>query len=151
MLQVTENPNLNEDEEMIQVKEYCLYHRLSRPDTDLMTGLKWLLGLEILVIIFALAVDFMLGRFGFSVSFYLLYLLTGFIVFFISLKKICIIAIEMYQHYASEEVRRRCSLMPSCSEYALLALTKYDAIKGLYKIIFRLVKKCNGIYKIDYP
>ena len=150
MFQDAKNPNLNEDE-MAQVRNYCLYHKLSRPDTDLIIGLKWILGFELLTIAVALVVDFMLCRFGFSISFYLLYSLASFTVFFISLKKMCIIVIEMYQHYASDEVRRRCSLMPSCSEYALLALSKYNVIKGLYKIIIRLANKCNGIYKIDYP
>ena len=150
MFQDTENPNLNE-EDMALVRNYCLYHKLSRPDTNLAIGLKWFLGLELLTVALTFGVNFLLGKFGFSISLYLLYSLASFIVFVVSLKKMSIIAIEMYQHYASDEVRRRCTLIPSCSEYALLALSKYNVVKGLCKIIIRLANKCNGIYKIDYP
>ena len=150
MKQAVESQILNEDE-MAQARAYCLYHSLSRPDTSLITGLKWLIGLELLTITFAWMTHYLLCRFELSVSFYLIYSLTSFLVFLVSLKKMCIIAIEMYQRYASEAIRRRCSLMPSCSEYALITLTKNNAFKGLYKIIIRLANKCNGIYKIDYP
>jgi len=145
-----ENPNLN-GKEFVQAMDYCLNHNLNRPDTDLKTGLKWFVGLESVIIGLALGVNFLLCKFGFSVSFYLLYLLISVIVLCFGLKKVCIIAIEIYQHYASEEVRRCCTLMPSCSEYALLALQKYNIFKALYKIYTRLTKECNGIYKIDYP
>jgi len=61
-------------------------------------------------------------------------------------------AIKMYQHYAPEEVRRRCLFMPTCSEYAILAIRKYGVIIGLCKSFYRLVYLCQGnIYKIHYP
>jgi putative component of membrane protein insertase Oxa1/YidC/SpoIIIJ protein YidD len=145
-----ENPDLN-GKESAQVRDYCLNHSLNRPDTDFKTGLKWFVGLELLTITFTFGVEFLFGEFGFSVSFYPLYSLISVIVFCFALKKVCIVTIEIYQHYASEEVRRRCTLMPSCSEYALLALHKYNVIKALCKIIIRLGNRCNGIYKIDYP
>ncbi|NDV45465.1 membrane protein insertion efficiency factor YidD [Paludibacter sp. 221] len=70
----------------------------------------------------------------------------------IFLKRILILIIELYQHYAPEEMRRKCLLMPTCSEYALLALQKHGVIKGLYKTYIRLTKKCKGeTYYIDYP
>ena len=145
-----ENSNLN-GIQFAQARDYCLNHSLNRPDTDLKTGLKWFVVLELLIVGAAFVVDFLFGKFGFSISFYLLYYWASIIVLCFGLKKICIVAIEIYQHYASEEVRRRCTLMPSCSEYALLALHKYNVIKALHKIIIRLGNKCNGIYKIDYP
>jgi len=145
-----ENSNMNEDE-FIQARDYCLHHSLSRPAANLKTGLIWLVGLELLVTAFAFGISFLLRIFELSISFYYLYLLSSIIVYCICLKKICILIIEIYQHYASDEVRRRCSLMPSCSEYALLALQKYNVFKALYKTFIRLNSKCNGIYKIDYP
>lgn len=61
-------------------------------------------------------------------------------------------AIKLYQHYAPEEMRRRCLFMPTCSEYAILAVHKYGLIIGLCKSYYRLVYRCRGnIYQIDYP
>jgi putative component of membrane protein insertase Oxa1/YidC/SpoIIIJ protein YidD len=80
-----------------------------------------------------------------------LYSLISIVVFLIFSKKIFITLIQLYQHYASESTRRQCTLMPSCSEYALLALSKYNTFKALYKIYIRLTRKCKGNYQIDYP
>jgi putative component of membrane protein insertase Oxa1/YidC/SpoIIIJ protein YidD len=42
--------------------------------------------------------------------------------------------------------------MPTCSEYAILALRKYGVIVGLYRIYIRLAKTCRGnVYRTDYP
>lgn len=80
--------------------------------------------------------------------FFLIYLLTG----LICAKAALIGTIRLYQHYAPEEIRRRCLFKPTCSEYAILALQKYGIIIGLFKTYVRLFKKCRGnIYRIDYP
>jgi putative component of membrane protein insertase Oxa1/YidC/SpoIIIJ protein YidD len=61
-------------------------------------------------------------------------------------------AIKLYQHYAPEEIRRRCLFMPTCSEYAIMAIRKYGSIIGLCKSYYRLVYLCSGsIYRIHYP
>jgi putative component of membrane protein insertase Oxa1/YidC/SpoIIIJ protein YidD len=61
-------------------------------------------------------------------------------------------AIKLYQHYAPEEVRRRCLFMPTCSEYAIMAVQKYGGIIGLCKSYFRLFYRCKGnMYQIEYP
>ena len=68
------------------------------------------------------------------------------------LKSAMIGMIRLYQHYAPEEIRRRCLFKPTCSEYAILAIKKYGVIIGLFKAYIRLFKKCRGtIYRIDYP
>ena len=60
--------------------------------------------------------------------------------------------IECYQHYAKKEIRRRCLCVPSCSEYAILCLKKYELIKAVLKIRKRLFVTCKGDdYKIDLP
>ncbi|MDR2558372.1 MAG: membrane protein insertion efficiency factor YidD [Oscillospiraceae bacterium] len=60
--------------------------------------------------------------------------------------------IKLYQHYAPDEMRRRCLFMPTCSEYTILAVKKYGSIVGLCKSYYRLVFLCRGnIYKIHYP
>ena len=61
-------------------------------------------------------------------------------------------AVECYQHYASEDRRRRCLCIPSCSEYAILCFKKYFFIKAILKIRKRLFKTCRGDeYKRDDP
>lgn len=60
--------------------------------------------------------------------------------------------VECYQHYASEETRRKCKCVPSCSEYAILCLKKYELIYSLVKIRKRLFVTCKGFdYIIDNP
>ena len=60
--------------------------------------------------------------------------------------------IKLYQHYAPDEIRRRCIFMPTCSEYTIMAVQKYGSFIGLCKSLYRLVYRCRGnIYMIDYP
>lgn len=74
------------------------------------------------------------------------------LVFVLFLRKILIGIVKLYQHYASEDVRRRCLFKPTCSEYTILVLQKHGVILGLYKAYIRIFKKCRGnIYRIDYP
>lgn len=65
---------------------------------------------------------------------------------------LCIKIVECYQHYAPETVRRKCKCVPSCSEYAILCLKKYELVHGLLKIRKRLFVTCKGFdYIIDNP
>ena len=60
--------------------------------------------------------------------------------------------IKLYQHYAPENVRRRCILMPSCSEFAIIAIRKYGLIFGSFLTLYRLNHRCKGtIHRIEYP
>ncbi len=71
---------------------------------------------------------------------------------FFCFKYILIGVIRLYQYYAPDEMRRRCLYMPTCSEYAVLALQKYGIVIGIYKSYYRLVHQCRGsTYQIDYP
>ena len=68
--------------------------------------------------------------------------------------RFCLIqAVKCYQHYASEETRKRCMCIPSCSEYAIICLKKvFPLTVALIKIRIRLYKTCKGgEYKLDYP
>lgn len=156
------------EEEQAIAESYVLDRVLHRPDTDVKKALRYV-GLFILtssaVALLSYAVLSKLGFFGYLPSFIVefkknhgnlfifLYFLTIFILNgIVNLKKAVIGSIKMYQHYAPENVRRRCLFKPTCSEYAILAVQKYGVIKGLYKAYIRLFKKCVGtIYGIDYP
>ncbi|MDR3301694.1 MAG: membrane protein insertion efficiency factor YidD [Spirochaetaceae bacterium] len=87
-----------------------------------------------------------------SLSIVMLYAIVSFTASLFCFKYAVIGAIKLYQHYAPEEIRRRCLFMPTCSEYAIMAVQKYGGIIGLCKSYFRLFYRCKGnIYQIDYP
>jgi len=68
------------------------------------------------------------------------------------LKYIAIGTIRLYQHYAPEEIRRRCLFMPTCSEYTIMSIRRHGVVVGFYKSYFRIMYRCKGnIYMIDYP
>jgi len=144
-----EIPNLVEQN---KVREYCNNHELVRPDTNILKVLIFVLLIEAANSVLYYGIHYLSTMFGISLSFLFLYLFSSVVVLSIFFKKLCILFIELYQHYASEKTRRRCTLMPSCSEYSKLALKKYGLILGLYKTYIRLFKKCGvDLYKIDYP
>lgn len=67
-------------------------------------------------------------------------------------KWIVIGVVRLYQHYAPDEIRRRCLFKPTCSEYAILALLKHGLVLGGLRTFARLHRRCRGtIYSIDYP
>lgn len=149
-------------------ERYVLERELVRPDTDLRkvgkymsayVGISLFTALLSLFLLDRLGVFYMLPEFfselyreypiAFAVLFTLCVLLT---IGIFCLKSAAIGAIRLYQHYAPEEVRRRCLFKPTCSEYAILAIQKYGIIIGLFKAYIRLFKKCRGnIYRIDDP
>jgi putative membrane protein insertion efficiency factor len=56
------------------------------------------------------------------------------------IKNVLIGAIKLYQKYISPLKPRSCRFFPTCSQYALEAVTKYGAIKGSLKAIKRILK-----------
>lgn len=69
------------------------------------------------------------------------------------MKNLLIKLIKGYQRYISPlKGRPTCRFYPSCSQYAVLAIKKYGAVKGSLKAIWRLLR-CNPFSKggIDYP
>lgn len=157
----------SQEEQMI-AEQYVLERELFRPDTDIKKAVRCVCLYLISSFFTALASYHLFNWLGIFSSlpssllafyythpnwftvlyFFLIYLLTG----LICAKAALIGTIRLYQHYAPEEIRRRCLFKPTCSEYAILALQKYGIIIGLFKTYVRLFKKCRGnIYRIDYP
>ena len=58
----------------------------------------------------------------------------------IRLRSIFIWCIRVYQRFAPARVRLRCVFTPSCSEYAIQALQKYGVLRGVPKILARLLR-----------
>lgn len=83
---------------------------------------------------------------------WLIYVGSYMLFFVLFAKMICIKSIECYQHYAKEETRRKCVCVPSCSEYSIAVLKKYNIFKALNKIRKRLFVTCGGWgYVYDEP
>lgn len=66
-------------------------------------------------------------------------------------KRMLIWGIHLYQKYAPDHIRESCVFEPSCSEYMLIALGKYGALKGTYKGIKRLCRCHYPNGGIDKP
>jgi uncharacterized protein len=71
------------------------------------------------------------------------------------LSRLLIIGVRGYQKFISpiKPKKIKCRFHPTCSQYAIDAIRKYGAIKGVKKTINRL-KRCNPYNRdscIDYP
>ena len=136
-------------EEQKKREEYVKQRPLPRPQTTIISVLA--------LVVAYLFVSFLLA-FAFNYAFHIekykwvAYLCSYIVLVSFFLKKICISSIECYQHYAKEETRRRCVCIPSCSEYSIAVLKKYNIFKALNKIRIRLFKTCGGYgYVRDEP
>ncbi|NCA74913.1 MAG: membrane protein insertion efficiency factor YidD [Alphaproteobacteria bacterium] len=130
---------------------YCINREVKRPKTNIITAMKYLIVLELATLLIAYLFARLLVFVGFSSPFILLHFFVSVLLLMFFLKRFSILFIELYQHYASEEKRRRCTLEPSCSEYSIIVLKKYGMFKAIKKIYIRLFITCNGIYCIDNP
>ena len=129
------------EKEQKRLEEYVRRRRLVRPETTKITVVLLVLLYLVLSLCVAVAVIY---AFQFTRCKWLVFLISYITVGLLLLKTICIKAIECYQHYAKEETRRRCLCVPSCSEYSIAVLKKYNVFKALHKIRIRLFKTCRG-------
>lgn len=134
-------------------RSYSENHPLTRPKmTYLIFGCKWIVVTFFLLGISHFGIQYLIDKFGFVATHHKCFYVVCCIVLLIStLRWFCIDCIKLYQHYADEDVRRRCRMMPSCSEYAILSLQKYGLILGLFLTYVRLYKRCKGEYIVEYP
>ncbi|MBU5449548.1 membrane protein insertion efficiency factor YidD [Acetivibrio sp. MSJd-27] len=69
------------------------------------------------------------------------------------MKKIVICLIQWYRRNLSPLKKYpTCRFLPTCSEYAVLAIEKYGLLKGGVKTVYRILR-CNPFCKggVDYP
>ena len=64
------------------------------------------------------------------------------------MKTVFLWLIRFYQKYISPCKRPCCRFVPTCSQYAYEAITKYGAIKGGVLALWRLLR-CNPFNKGD--
>ena len=67
------------------------------------------------------------------------------------LKSIVIWCVKFYQRFAPISVRCMCRFEPSCSEYMILAIEKFGAVKGIRKGINRIIRCSKKDGGFDYP
>lgn len=65
------------------------------------------------------------------------------------MKKPLLFLIRFYQKHISPAFPPRCRFCPTCSQYALEAISKYGAWKGGYLAVRRLLR-CHPFYKGDW-
>ena len=65
------------------------------------------------------------------------------------MKRVLLLLIRLYPKHISPGLPRRCRFSPTCSQYALEAITKYGALKGGWLALKRLLR-CNPFSKGDY-
>ena len=58
------------------------------------------------------------------------------------MKKIIILMIKFYRKYLSPMKMYHCPYCPTCSEYGLIAVEKYGAVKGSALAAWRILR-CN--------
>ena len=63
------------------------------------------------------------------------------------MKKLLLNIIKLYQKYYSPMRPRRCIFVPTCSQYAVEAITKYGVLKGGFLSIMRILR-CNKIRRL---
>ncbi|OQY01643.1 MAG: membrane protein insertion efficiency factor YidD [Desulfobacteraceae bacterium 4572_130] len=56
------------------------------------------------------------------------------------IKQTFLIPIKIYQYFISPFIRKTCRFYPSCSQYALEAITTYGVLKGSFLATKRILK-----------
>ena len=65
------------------------------------------------------------------------------------MKKILIYFIKTYKKFVSPLLKDSCRFYPTCSEYAIEAISKFGVLKGSIKSIYRILR-CNPFNKGGY-
>ncbi len=65
------------------------------------------------------------------------------------MKRALLSLIWFYKRAISPYTRPACRFTPSCSDYAVEAITKYGAFKGFYLAVWRVLR-CNPFCKGGY-
>ena len=140
------------EEEQELVRKYVMERPLYRPPITYGKALATVFVAVICLVAIAVAGFFLLSLLGFSLNVFFYIAIYLFLVSLIFLRWLAVLCIRLYQRYAHEEVRRRCLLKPTCSEYAIIVIKKYGFVIGSIKTWIRLVCKCRGnVYYIDEP
>lgn len=140
------------EEERELVRKYVMERHLYRPNITFAKATVIVFSALCGTTILAIASYFVLSLLGISFNKQIFFSVFFLIAFALFARWFAILAVKLYQQYASEDIRRRCLLKPTCSEYAIIVLKKYGFLIGSIKIWIRLNYKCRGnVYYIDEP
>ena len=139
-------------EESELVFNYVRKRTLTRPSITYKKAIQITLVFFCITIICSITIYFLLFSLGLNIPILLFLLIFYLVVFLFVAKKMSIGIIQLYQHYAPDSIRRKCMLMPTCSEYGIIVLNKYGFFIGWFKIFRRLFFTCkSSVYFIDAP
>lgn len=65
------------------------------------------------------------------------------------MKKFFIKFIRFYQKNISSNTKPKCKYYPTCSNYAIEAISTYGAVKGTFLVLWRILR-CNPFSKGGY-
>lgn len=134
-------------------------NRLTAPENKLVRPRLGLLETVVVVLLFGLAsltLTFIIVAFRHRTMrvpfelFMRMFPIVTALLFVVFVRFVLIWSIRLYQRYAKSETRLRCRFVPSCSEYAVLAISKYGAVIGGVKTILRLLR-CRSSGGVDFP
>lgn len=133
------------DTEDEYVRWYVLKRDLSRPPHALLHLILWMMAFAACVVALAIT-GLHAGLCGWS------WLIAVTVASLLFARILVVAAVKVYQRYTPDSVRRNCILLPTCSEYCILAVRKYGAIRGCCKTLHRLFHTCVGNdYREDWP
>ena len=137
----------------LEAKEYVLSKIMIRPKTTIWSPVLLLLFLSLAGSGFGIVVaNFFDIYYAANITRTIICIVASVVlVILFGMRRVLILCVECYQHYAPEEYRRFCLCKPTCSEYAIIVLKKHNLMNAMYLIYIRLTKTCRDTYKIDYP
>lgn len=137
----------------LEAKEYVLSKIMIRPKTTIWSPVLLLLFLSLAGSGFGIVIaNFFDIYYAANITRTIICIVASVVlVFLFGMRRVLILCVECYQHYAPEEYRRFCLCKPTCSEYAIIVLKKHNLMNAMYLIYIRLTKTCRDTYKIDYP
>ncbi len=140
---------LNEEYKLQRkIERYNLYRPLNRPKTTYVSVIMQGLLLVAITALFVIIIIKTATVWYCEALVCLCYILA----FDLTARWISVTSVKCYQHYASDDRRRRCLCVPSCSEYAVAVLKRSILPIAVRKIYIRLFKTCKcPDYKIDLP
>ena len=104
------------EKEQELVRKYVIERPLIRPSITYFKAFLLFFLVMVCSIIFFFALLFLLEKNKIKVNKKIFFLFFYGVMFFIFARWFAVLCIRLYQHYAPEEVRRRCLLKPTCSD-----------------------------------
>lgn len=101
--------------------------------------------LSIIVIVFWSVILYVLISKTYNIKIAIIFVLVfDVMIILLFAKQILILFVKLYQNLAPISIRKNCRFEPSCSDYMILAIEKYGALKGTLKGFNRIYRCSTG-------